>query len=193
MQDLSPLLQIPPLLIAAVLLTQYVIAQHVGLRTLNTLREASGVGATIIIATPIAALIDWLLRHLVLQPFGIDYLRLFISIVLTAAIAPFVETLLHTKREQWFPPIGSLAPLSMTTCCTLIAAQIVHTPDAALVPTVFHAVVASFGAALLLLIVQALRERKELKPALLINSVANDILHAAFILVALRGVLSIWR
>ncbi|HET8711951.1 MAG TPA: Rnf-Nqr domain containing protein [Spongiibacteraceae bacterium] len=184
--------EITPLLIAAALLTQYVIAQHIGLRVLISLREAIGVSATVILTSPIAALIDWLLLHTVLQSLDIAYLRLFIVMVLTAAIAPLIETLLRVRYAQWFPPIGSLLPLTMTTCCTLIAAQIARTPEASLTHAVFDAIALGFGAAFLLLTMQALREYKELKPSLLINSVANDILHAAFILVALRGVVSIW-
>lgn len=184
---------ISPLIIAAALLTQFVIAQHIGLRKLHSLHETIGVSATIILATPIAAIIDWILLHTVLQPFDIAYLHLFIGITLTAAIAPLVEAALRSHRAQWFPTIGSFSPLTMTTCCTLIAAQITRAPDASWTQTLFETIALGFGAGFLLLIMQALREYKTLKASLLINSAANDVLHAAFILVALRGVLSIWR
>lgn len=185
--------EISPLLISAVLLAQFVIAQHIGLRTISSLREAIGVSATILITTPIAVLIDWLLLHTVLQPFDIVYLHLFIGIILTSAIASISESLLRIRFAQWFPPLGNLSPLTMTTCCTLIAAHITRADDAAFISTIFSAIGLSFGAVFLLLAMQTLRERKELKPSLLINSLVNDILHGAFILVALRGVLSIWR
>ena len=185
--------ELSPLLIAAVLLTQFTIAQHIGLRALKSLRETIGVSATIICTLPIATILDWFLLHTVLQPFDIVYLRLFISVILTAAIAPLVQVLLRSRRAQWFPPVGSLLPLSMTTCCTLIVAQIIRTPDASLFKTIFSAIGLSLGAAFLLTLLESLRERSTEKPKLIFNIVADDILHAVFILVALRGVLSIWR
>lgn len=181
------------LVIAATLLTQFIIAQHIGLRSLRSLREAAGVSAAIICTLPIAAMLDWIFLHTLLQPFGIVYLRLFIDVIMTAAIAPLVEILLRSRSAQWFPPAGSLLPLTMTTCCTLFVAQIICAPDASFFQTLFSAIGLSLGAAFLLAVLNTLRERAIEKPKLLFNLVADDILHAIFMLVALRGVLSIWR
>lgn len=185
--------ELSPFLIAAVLLTQFTIAQHIGLRALKSLREAIGVSATILCAIPIAAMLDWILLHSVLQPFDIVYLRLFIGVILTAAITPLVETLLRSRFAQWFPPVGSFLPFMMTTCCTLIVAQIIGVPNVSFFQTIFSAIGLSLGAVFLLVVLESLRERSTEKPKLLFNIVADDILHAAFILVALRGILSIWR
>lgn len=182
-----------PLAIAAALLCQVIIAQHIGLRPTQSLREVIGVGATIIASTLIAALIDWVLLLAVLQPFDIVYLRLFIGVILTASIAPLVEVTLRSRYVQWFPPVGNLLPLVMTTGCTLIAAQIMRLPNATFFQTVLGGLGLSVGATLLILAMQALRERKQWQSSLPSQKIVNDILHAAFILIALNGVVSIWR
>ncbi len=181
------------LTIAAALLTQFILAQHIGLRALNSLRETIGISATIICTLPIAAIFDWLFLHTVLQPFDIVYLRLFIGVILTAALAPLVEAILRSRFASWFPPAGSFLPLTMTTCCTLIAAQIIRTPDLAFLQLLFSAIELSLGAVFLLVVLQALRNRHDAKPMLIFNLAAYDVLHAVFIFVALRGILSIWQ
>ena len=187
------MLEISPIVIAAILLTQFVIAQHIGLRSLRSLRETFGVGTTIICTLPIAAILDWILLHAVLQPFAIVFLRLFVGVMLTAAIAAFIEALLRARFPRWFPPVGNLLPLAMTTCCTLIVVQIIGIPAASFFQTLFGAIGLSLGAVFLLIVLESLRKRATEKPKLLFNIVADDILHAVFILVALRGVLSIWQ
>ena len=185
--------ELSPLLIAAILLTQFIIAQHIGVRSLRSMREATSVSATIICTLPIVAILDWVLLHTLLQPFDIVYLRLFIGVILSAAITPLIEVMLRSRFAQWFPPVGSLLPLTMTTCCTSIIAQIIGAPDASLFKTIFSVIGLSLGAIFLLVVLESLRERSTEKPKLLLNVVADDILHAVFIIVALRGVLSIWR
>lgn len=184
---------ISPLLIAATLLTQFIIARHIGLRTLNSLREVIGVGATIICTLPMAAMLDWILLHTVLRPFDIVYLRLFTSVILTAAITPLIEVMLRSRFASWFPPAGSLLPLTTTTCCTLIAAQITRAPDAPLFSALFTAIGLSLGTLFLFIVQQALREHRSEKSPQLRQSISCDLLNAAFTVVALRAVLSIWQ
>lgn len=181
------------MLLTAILLTQFVIAQHIGLRTLRSLHEVAGVGTTIICTLLIAATLDWILLRTVLQPFDIAYLRLFISVLLAAAITPLIEIMLRSRYPQWFPAAGNLLPLSMTTCCTLMAAQISHTPAASFWQTVVDASSLSTGAVVLLAALQALRERRIEKHLQTYGRVVVDALNAAFILIALCGVLSIWQ
>lgn len=182
--------ELPLIAIVAALLIQFVLAQHIGLRTPSSLREVIGVGATIISTTIIAALIDWILLQTVLQPFDIIYLRLFISVMLAAAITPLAEVLLRSRFKQWFPAVGNFPPLTMTTSCTLIAAEIGYVPQASLLQTMFNAIAFSIGAVFLLAALQALRDRNATQPPLK-NLPACDALHAVFIFIALCGVLSI--
>jgi H+/Na+-translocating ferredoxin:NAD+ oxidoreductase subunit A len=180
-----------PIALAAILLNLFVLAQHIGLRSIRSLREAAGVSLTVIATVVTTALIDWIVQRTLLAPLNTSYLRFFIAIALTAAITPLFEAILRSRLPQWLPAIGTLLPLTIAASSTIIAALIYHAPTATLATTLLNAVCCGIGSALLLICLQALRERGDDNATDAFKGPAIDLLNSAFIIVALSGVLSV--
>ncbi|HEY3699034.1 MAG TPA: Rnf-Nqr domain containing protein [Spongiibacteraceae bacterium] len=176
------------LIVAAVVLNNFIVAQYIGLPLIKSLRETIGLGAVTIITLLVAALLDWLLTKFLLEPFAISYLRNFIAVILCAAIAPGTETILRKRHPSYFSINTTLPPLTITSSAIVLLALIYRTPQAGLFAMLFSALGYGVLFSFLLALFQALRERTDhaaIPPAM--RGAALDMLSAAFVIVALSA------
>jgi Na+-translocating ferredoxin:NAD+ oxidoreductase subunit A len=177
-------------LIAALLLNNIVVAQHIGLRRINSLREACGVSAITGIALIITAVISWPLNYFVLQPLQINLLYSFISLITLALTTQIIEQLLRARYARFFPLNGNHLPLAITN--GIILWLTLNNSTSTFFSLLSGAILAGLGAALLLIAFQALRERtaKAETPEVM-RGAATDMLCAAFVVTALCGIAGI--
>jgi len=147
--------QFSPLLTGVLLLNNFVIAQYIGLRPVRSVAEAIGLGAATALALSVAAPLDWLLKHFVLQPAGLGELQLLSAALIAAPVAQIAEMLLRQRRPRFFPDHGHHLPLIITNTLLLLLTL----PDATLPSICIRAPIYGVGFAFLLVIFQALRER----------------------------------
>lgn len=179
-------------LISALLLNNIVVAQHVGLRRINSLREACGIGAITVTALIITAAIAWPLNYFVLQPLQINFLYSFISIITLALSTQIVEQFFRARRRDFFPLNGNHLPLAITNGITLWLTLNNSAPT--LFAVLSDAVVTGLGAALLLIAFQALRERTaQAEMPEVMRGAATDMLCAGFVVTALCGIAGIMQ
>lgn len=177
-------------LIAALLLNNIVVAQHIGLRRVNSLREACGIGGITGTALIITAAMAWPLNYFVLQPLQIHFLYPFISIVTLALIAQITEQLFRSRRPEFFPLNGNHLPLAITNGIILWLA--LNHWASTFFAWVSGAVLAGFSAALLLISFQALRQRiAQAEVPEIMRGGAVEMLCAAFVIAALCGIAGI--
>jgi len=175
-------------LIAALLLNNIVVAQHIGLRRITTLREAYGLGVITAIALAITVAMAWPLQKYLLQPLRIDFLFTFIALIILAITTQITEQLLRATKPQLFPINGNHLLLAITNGIILLLALNYSAPSANVLVALGNAMAFGIGAAVLLLAYQALRERiaqADIPDAW--QGPAIEMLCAGFIVVALRG------
>jgi Na+-translocating ferredoxin:NAD+ oxidoreductase RnfA subunit len=173
-------------LIAALLLNNIVVAQHIGLRRITTLREACGLGVVTAIALAITVATAWPLQKYLLQPLRIDFLFTFIALIILAITTQITEQLLRATKPQLFPINGNHLPLAITNGIILLLALNYSAPSANVLVALGNAMAFGIGAAVLLLAYQALRERIAHTPDAW-RGPAIEMLCAGFIVVALCG------
>jgi Na+-translocating ferredoxin:NAD+ oxidoreductase RnfA subunit len=179
-------------LIAALLLNNIVVAQHIGLRRINSLREACGVGAIIGTALIITAATAWPLRVFVLIPLQVDFLYPFISVITLALATQIVEQIFRAHQSQLFPLNGNHLPLAISNGIIL---WLTLNISASTFLVVFgRAVLAGLSATLLLIAFQALRERTaQVEVPEVMRGAATDMLLAGFVVTALCGIVGIMQ
>jgi electron transport complex protein RnfA len=177
-------------LIAALLLNNIVVAQHIGLRRINSLREACGVGAITGTALIITTAIAWPFNDFVLQPLQINFLYPFISLITLALTTQIIEQLARARHAGFFPLNGNHLPLAITNGIILWFTLNNSTPT--FFSAFSGALLASLGAALLLIAFQSLRQRAaQAEMPAVIRGAAADMLCAGFVVTALCGIAGI--
>jgi len=182
--------QLSPLLTAVLLLNNFVVAQHIGLRPLKSGSEVLGLGASTALALLVAAPLDWLLRHFLLQPLDIAALRILTAALLAAALAQVAETLLRRNQPRFFPEQGSHLPLIIAnTLLLLLSAE----PTATLIEISTRALFCGVSFAILLFVFQLLRERvAQADTPQPFRGAALDLISAGLLAIAGSGLVSLW-
>lgn len=186
-------IQFSPLLIVALLLSSFVIAQYIGLRPVKNLNEVFGIGLCSAGALIIAALIDWPLTRFILQPLGLAFLHNLIAILLIAVSAQVVELVLRNRHPNYFPRHGNFLPLIIINGLILAQPLLHNALDIDFIAYVLRAALFGIGAASLLAAFQILRAQiacAELPAAF--RGAAIDMLSAGLIVAACSGIAGIF-
>lgn len=187
--------QLSPLLIAALLLNNFIVAQHIGLRPVKSLAQTGGVVAVGGIALTMGAAIDWMIFRWLLQPLASEYLRYLVAVPATAAIAQIAELILRRKHPHWFPAYGTLLPLIITNSAILLLALLQRSVDDSFITRLIAALGYGCAAAIVLLAFQSLRERSagaQQLPAAF-RGAALDLFNAGLLIAALSGIATLFQ
>lgn len=144
-----------PLLIGAVLLTNFVVLQYTA-RPLASWAAALAAAAACA-AVPVAALtLYWPLRHFALQPLGLQYLQLLILLPLIAALT---ELAVQAAPALFPTPAEIPRPLTLSHSALLGIALAATSTDFGFLHTLAYGIGTALAMALLLPLFFGLRER----------------------------------
>lgn len=120
---------------------------------------AFGMGLATTFVITMASGACWALENWILLPFGIEYLRILVYILVIAAVVQFVEMFVRKSAPELYQTLGIYLPL-ITTNCAVLGLPLLNAQEKA---TFFHAVLYGFGSSvgftLVLLMFAGLRER----------------------------------
>ena len=83
------------------------------------LKTAGGMGAAVIFVITLASLVSALIYRFLLFPFGLDYLKTIVFILVIAALVQFVEMFLKKFVPALYKALGVYLPLITTNCAVL--------------------------------------------------------------------------
>lgn len=182
-----------PLLIAALLLSNFVIAQIIGLRPVKNLHETIGLDACTTITLIVVAIIDWPLMHFVIWPLGLSFLHNFIAVLLIAVSAHAIEIALRNHYPKFFPTHGNFLPLIIVNCLILTLPLLSIVNDIGFTPYVTRTVALGLSAAALLVVFQTLREHSATAEIPLpFRGAAIDMISAGILIAACHSIMSIF-
>lgn len=151
------------LLIGALLVSNFVLAQFLGLCPFMGVTARSETAVATSLATTfvltLAALLSHLLYHGVLVPLGLQYLDIVSFIVTIAATVQLTELFLRGMSPLLHRVLGLYLPLITTNCAVLGVALIAVRDALSLSQTLFLAMGAALGFVLVMVMFAALRER----------------------------------
>ncbi len=151
------------ILIAALLVNNFVLAQFLGLCPFMGVTARSDTALATSFATTfvltLSALISHLLYHQVLVPMHLAYLDIVVFIVTIAAVVQFTELFLRGVSPLLHQILGIYLPLITTNCAVLGVALLAVRDELSLAQTLFFSIGAALGFVLVMVIFAALRER----------------------------------
>lgn len=154
------------LFIGAIFVNNILLARFLGccpfLGVSGRLETAKGMGVAVIFVMVMAAVMTWLAYSFILVPLGLEYLYTLSFILIIAALVQFVEIILKKTQPKLYKSLGIFLPLITTNCAVLGVAVINMNEKYNLIEAVVHALGASSGFLLAIILMAGIRERIEM-------------------------------
>ena len=128
----------------------------------SKLETAKGMGIAVVFVIVLASTMTWLAYTLILVPLGLEYLYTLSFILIIAALVQFVEIVLKKVQPGLYKSLGIFLPLITTNCAVLGVAVINMNEKYSLIESIVHALGASTGFLLAIVLMAGIRERIEI-------------------------------
>jgi len=151
--------------VASALVNNVVLSRFLGLCPFlgvsKKTKTAAGMGAAVIFVITIASAVTSLLYSYLLLPFGLDYLKTIVFILVIAALVQLVEMVLKKTSPALYSALGVYLPLITTNCAVLGIALTNVQSGYGLIQGVVNGLATAIGFAIAIVILAGIRERME--------------------------------
>ena len=151
------------LVITTILANNVVLSQFLGICSflgVSQKREtAAGMGGALTFVLTLSSLVCGLLYHLVLVPFGLEYLKTIVFIAIVAALVQFVEMFLKKYIPSLYEALGIYLPLITTNCAVLGVALLNVQKDYNILVGTIYGFATAAGYWIVIVLLSFLRER----------------------------------
>lgn len=152
--------------LSAAVVNNFVLAYFLGICPFigvsNKLSSAVSMGLATTFVMVLTAIVSWLIYHLVLVPFGLDFLQYVSFILVIAALVQFVEMFIKKVSRPLYRALGIFLPLITTNCAILGLALFLVLRNYDFLESIFFGVGAGAGFTLALAIMAGIREELDL-------------------------------
>lgn len=152
--------------ISAVFVNNIVLSQFLGicpfLGVSKKIDTAIGMSAAVAFVMTIASIVTYLVQHLLLYPFELQYMQTIVFILIIAFLVQLVEIVLKKVSPALYQALGVFLPLITTNCAILGVAIMSIKKDLSLLETVVFSVSSAVGFGLALIVFSGLREQLSL-------------------------------
>ncbi|MBE0645500.1 MAG: electron transport complex subunit RsxA [Bacteroidetes bacterium] len=152
--------------LSAALVNNFVLAYFLGICPFigvsNKLSSAFPMGLATTFVMVLTAIVTWLIYHLILVPYHVEYLEYVSFILVVAALVQFVEMVIKKVSQPLYRALGIFLPLITTNCAILGLALFIVLKEYNFVESLFFGVGAGAGFTLAISIMAGIREELEL-------------------------------
>lgn len=151
------------LLIGTVLVNNFVLVKFLGLCPFmgvsRKLETAVGMGFATTFVLTLSSLCAYLVNSYLLEPLGIEYLRIIAFILVIAVTVQFTEMVMHKTSPMLYQVLGIFLPLITTNCAVLGVALLNVKQEYGFMESAVYGFGASVGFSMVLILFAAMRER----------------------------------
>ncbi len=156
------------IVITYVFIQNFILVQFMGLCPFigvskNT-ESAIGMGVAVTFVTSITSAVCWGVSHLLLTPFGLDYLQTIAYILVIAALVQLVEMVIRKMSPGLYQALGIYLPLITTNCAVLGIAVINADNGYNLLESFVAGLSAGLGFTMAIILMSNIREKLEMTP-----------------------------
>lgn len=153
------------ILISTVLVNNFVLVKFLGLcpfmGSSKKTEIAIGMGLATAFVLTMSSVMSYLIYSYLLEPFGLEYLKIIAFIISIAAIVGFTEMAIHKTSPGLYQVLGIYLPLITTNCAVLGVALLNVTEQHSFIQSAFYGFGAAVGFALVMVLFSSIRERVE--------------------------------
>ena len=151
------------IMLGAVLTENFIFSKFLGICPFLGVSDrpstALGMGMAVTFVMSIASAATWIVYHLVLVAYGLEYLKTIAFILIIAALVQVMEMFMKKYVPALYEALGIFLPLITTNCAVLGAALINIDSGYNLITSVLYGTFAAVGFTLAIVIFAGVRER----------------------------------
>lgn len=153
------------IMLSAIIVDNFVLSKIMGICPFmgvsSKVKTAVGMGAAVTFVMALASVITHLLYTMLLEPFGITYLRTVAFILVIASLVQLVEIVIKRVSATLYEALGVYLPL-ITTNCAVLGVTILNIDNKySIIEALVSGIGGALGFALALILLAAIRERQE--------------------------------
>jgi electron transport complex protein RnfA len=154
------------LFIGSLLVYNYILYYFLGicpfLGVSKKIDSAVSMGMAVTFVMTITAVVSWLINHLILIPYHLDYLQIVSFILVIAALVQLVEMFIRKVSPPLYQALGIYLPLITTNCAIMGLALLAALKNYGFVETVVFGVGSGLGFTLAIVLMAGIREQLDL-------------------------------
>lgn len=154
------------LLISTAFVNNVVLAKFLGLCPFmgvsSKIDSAMGMGLATTFVLCLTAIAAWVVEVCILQPLGLEAMRILAFILVIASVVQFTELVIQKNVPALYQSLGIFLPLITTNCAVLGVAILVVQDQMSLFQTLFYALGSAIGFTLVIVLFAGLRQRLKL-------------------------------
>lgn len=125
----------------------------------NKIESAMGMAMATTFVLTMSTCVGWLIEHLILQPLGLDYLRLLAFIMVIASLVQLTELFVAKQSPELHRTLGIFLPLITTNCAVLGIALLTIQEKLSFLESFVYGLSSALGFSLVIVLFAGLRER----------------------------------
>lgn len=154
------------ILVSAILIKNYVLYYFLGicpfLGVSKKIDSALSMGLAVTFVMSITAVVSWIINHLILIPYNLDYLQIVSFILVIASLVQLVEMFIRKMSPPLYQALGIYLPLITTNCAIMGLALLAAKQEYSFVETVIFGVGSGIGFTIAIVLMAAIREQLDL-------------------------------
>lgn len=128
------------------------------------LSSSNGLGMAVTMVMTITTAVNWIVEKYILKPFGLDYLRYIVYIIVIAGVVQMLEMIIDRISPNLYMVLGIFLPLITVNCAILGVALFMQLRNYGFVQSVFFAFGSGLGWWLAIVLLAAIRKRVDNAP-----------------------------
>ncbi|UCC39396.1 MAG: electron transport complex subunit RsxA [Candidatus Aminicenantes bacterium] len=154
------------ILVSAILIKNYVLYYFLGicpfLGVSKKIDSALSMGLAVTFVMSITAVVSWVINHLILLPYNLDYLQIVSFILVIASLVQLVEMFIRKISPPLYQALGIYLPLITTNCAIMGLALLAAKQEYSFVETVVFGVSSGVGFTIAIVLMAGIREQLDL-------------------------------
>ncbi|MHC1694281.1 MAG: electron transport complex protein RnfA [Eubacteriales bacterium] len=151
------------IMLAAVITENFIFTKFLGICPFLGVSEkpstAIGMGFSVIFVMTMSSGVTWLVYHLILKPFELEYMKTIAFILVIAALVQVIEMFIKKNVPALYSALGIYLPLITTNCAVLGSALLGIDREFDLIKNVIFGCFSGVGFTLAIVIFAGVRER----------------------------------
>jgi electron transport complex protein RnfA len=152
--------------VAAIFVQNYVLYYFLGicpfLGVSKKVDSAVSMGMAVTFVMTITAVVSWLINHLILLPYKLDYLQIVSFILVIASLVQLVEMFIRKISPPLYQALGIYLPLITTNCAIMGLALLAALKNFSFLETVIYGIGSGLGFTLAIVLMAGIREQLDL-------------------------------
>jgi len=127
----------------------------------NKVSSAIGMAMATTFVLTMATGVGWIIEHAVLEPLGLEYLRLLSFIMVIASLVQLTELFIAKQSPELHRTLGIFLPLITTNCAVLGVALLTIQENLNFIEALVYGLSAALGFSVVIILFAGLRQRLE--------------------------------